>query len=137
MEDEGRQRTTKYLSHLHVDESDLLQHLVKEQERSDRLRTVGGEGEGVPKTPAQTTPKTPATPKTRPTPKTSSLLGNTEGERDEEDQDWEIKKKGKKGAKKKKAKEKKVSKMSLLKQSKLNFLVTTHSTPINSKYPTP
>uniref|UniRef100_A0A4W5KUK9 B-block binding subunit of TFIIIC domain-containing protein n=1 Tax=Hucho hucho TaxID=62062 RepID=A0A4W5KUK9_9TELE len=106
MEDEGRQRTTKYLSHLHVDESDLLQHLVKEQERSDRLRTVGGggEGEGVPKTPAQTNPKTPVTPKTPANPKTPSLLeplGNTEeeeeGERDEEDKDWEVKKKGKKG----------------------------------------
>uniref|UniRef100_A0A8K9XY13 B-block binding subunit of TFIIIC domain-containing protein n=1 Tax=Oncorhynchus mykiss TaxID=8022 RepID=A0A8K9XY13_ONCMY len=46
MEDEGRQRTTKYLGHLHVDESDLLRHLVKEQERSERLRTVGGGGEG-------------------------------------------------------------------------------------------
>uniref|UniRef100_A0A4W5L6C5 Uncharacterized protein n=1 Tax=Hucho hucho TaxID=62062 RepID=A0A4W5L6C5_9TELE len=141
MEDEGRQRTTKYLSHLHVDESDLLQHLVKEQERSDRLRTVGGggEGEGVPKTPAQTNPKTPVTPKTPANPKTPSLLeplGNTEeeeeGERDEEDKDWEVKKKGKKGAKKN-GKAKKVGKMSLLKQSKLNFLGTTHSTPIKSK----
>ncbi|XP_038823192.1 general transcription factor 3C polypeptide 1-like [Salvelinus namaycush] len=156
MEDEGRQRTTKYLGHMHVDESDLLQHLVKEQERSDRLRAGGGggEGEGVPKTPAQPTaktpatpktrptPKTPATPKTRPTPKTPSLLeplGDTEGEeeeereRDEEDKDWEVKKKGKKGAKKKNAKEKKVGKMSLLKQSELNFLVPHHSTPITSK----
>uniref|UniRef100_A0A8K9UUT8 B-block binding subunit of TFIIIC domain-containing protein n=1 Tax=Oncorhynchus mykiss TaxID=8022 RepID=A0A8K9UUT8_ONCMY len=58
MEDEGRQRTTKYLGHLHVDESDLLRHLVKEQERSERLRTVGGggEGEGAPQTPAQRAP---------------------------------------------------------------------------------
>ncbi|XP_055770149.1 general transcription factor 3C polypeptide 1-like isoform X2 [Salvelinus fontinalis] len=168
MEDEGRQRTTKYLGHMHVDESDLLQHLVKEQERSDRLRAGGGggEGEGVPKTPAQATPKTPATPKTRPTPKTPATpktrptpktpatpktrptpktplllepLGDTEGEeeeereRDEEDKDWEVKKKGKKGAKKKNAKEKKVGKMSLLKQSKVNFLVPHHSTPITSK----
>uniref|UniRef100_A0A8K9UWD7 B-block binding subunit of TFIIIC domain-containing protein n=1 Tax=Oncorhynchus mykiss TaxID=8022 RepID=A0A8K9UWD7_ONCMY len=84
MEDEGRQRTTKYLGHLHVDESDLLRHLVKEQERSERLRTVGGggEGEGAPQTPAQATLKTPATTKTRPTRKTTSPLeplGNTVG----------------------------------------------------------
>uniref|UniRef100_A0A8K9VGR9 B-block binding subunit of TFIIIC domain-containing protein n=1 Tax=Oncorhynchus mykiss TaxID=8022 RepID=A0A8K9VGR9_ONCMY len=105
MEDEGRQRTTKYLGHLHVDESDLLRHLVKEQERSDRLRTVGGggEGEGAPQTPAQATLKTPATTKTRPTRKTTSPLeplGNTEGEeereRDEDDEDWEVEKKVKK-----------------------------------------
>ncbi|XP_052373354.1 general transcription factor 3C polypeptide 1-like [Oncorhynchus keta] len=142
MEDEGRQRTTKYLGHLHVDESDLLRHLVKEQERSDRLRTVGGggEGEGAPQTPAQATLKTPATTKTLPTPKTPSLLeplGNTEGEeereRDEEDEDWEVEKKGKKkGANKKNAKKKKVGKMSLLKQSKLHFLVAHHSAPITS-----
>ncbi|XP_036798450.1 general transcription factor 3C polypeptide 1 [Oncorhynchus mykiss] len=142
MEDEGRQRTTKYLGHLHVDESDLLRHLVKEQERSDRLRTVGGggEGEGAPQTPAQATLKTPATTKTRPTRKTTSPLeplGNTEGEeereRDEDDEDWEVEKKvKKKGAKKKNAEKKKVGKMSLLKQSKLNFLVAHHSAPITS-----
>ncbi|XP_070965407.1 general transcription factor 3C polypeptide 1 [Oncorhynchus clarkii lewisi] len=142
MEDEGRQRTTKYLGHLHVDESDLLRHLVKEQERSDRLRTVGGggEGEGAPQTPAQATLKTPATTKTRPTRKTTSPLeplGNTEGEeereRDEDDEDWEVEKKvKKKGAKKKNAEKKKVGKMSLLKQSKLYFLVAPHSAPITS-----
>ncbi|XP_045078682.1 general transcription factor 3C polypeptide 1 [Coregonus clupeaformis] len=115
MEDEGRQRTTKYVSHLHVDQCDLLQHLVKEQNRSDKLRTVGG-----PKTPAQTTPKTPWL---------LEPLGNTEeekdGERGEEEGDWEVKKKGKKGAKKKKKKEKV--------GEKLNFLVPTHSTPVNSE----
>ncbi|KAJ8364078.1 hypothetical protein SKAU_G00129090 [Synaphobranchus kaupii] len=39
MEDEGRQRTTKYISKMYVEQSDLNRQFVKEKTRSEQLRT--------------------------------------------------------------------------------------------------
>ncbi|XP_041133837.1 general transcription factor 3C polypeptide 1-like isoform X2 [Polyodon spathula] len=41
MEDEGRQRTTKYISKVYVERSDLNQQFEKEKARSEQLSTVG------------------------------------------------------------------------------------------------
>ncbi|XP_033887419.3 general transcription factor 3C polypeptide 1 isoform X2 [Acipenser ruthenus] len=41
MEDEGRQRTTKYISKMYVERSDLNQQFEKEKARSEQLSTVG------------------------------------------------------------------------------------------------
>ncbi|XP_067407291.1 general transcription factor 3C polypeptide 1 isoform X2 [Emydura macquarii macquarii] len=40
MEDEGRQRTTKYISHVFAEESDLNRQFEKEKARSEQLATV-------------------------------------------------------------------------------------------------
>ena len=44
MEDVGRQRTTKYISKLFVEQSELKRQFTKETERSELLRGVGGGG---------------------------------------------------------------------------------------------
>ncbi|KAM6972435.1 general transcription factor 3C polypeptide 1 [Aplochiton taeniatus] len=73
MEDVGRQRTTKYISHRNVGVSDHLQQFAKEQERSDQLRISGAEGRvgKAPKTPAQSS-KTASAKTGSATPKTTS-----------------------------------------------------------------
>ncbi|XP_048869314.1 general transcription factor 3C polypeptide 1-like isoform X3 [Brienomyrus brachyistius] len=43
MEDEGRQRITKYISKIYVEQSDLNQQFAKEKARSEQLRTGKGE----------------------------------------------------------------------------------------------
>ncbi|XP_072568646.1 general transcription factor 3C polypeptide 1 [Paramormyrops kingsleyae] len=43
MEDEGRQRITKYISKIYVEQSDLNQQFAKEKARSEQLRTGTGE----------------------------------------------------------------------------------------------
>nr|XP_020499344.1 LOW QUALITY PROTEIN: general transcription factor 3C polypeptide 1 [Labrus bergylta] len=61
MVDEGRQRTTKYISHKCVGVSDQLQLFAKEQERCKLLSSSGTHtSDGAP-----ATPKTPSTPKSR------------------------------------------------------------------------
>lgn len=40
MEDEGRQRTTKYISHIFAEESDLNRQFEREKARSEQLATV-------------------------------------------------------------------------------------------------
>uniref|UniRef100_A0A6Q2XN73 B-block binding subunit of TFIIIC domain-containing protein n=1 Tax=Esox lucius TaxID=8010 RepID=A0A6Q2XN73_ESOLU len=151
MEDEGRQRTAKYISHLLVGQSDLLHHLVKEQERSQLLRT-----EGLPTTPAQTPQKTPATPqapareKKADTPRTPAALKTPATEKlpnpekemveekgDEAMDDCQVEKgkaKGKRNKGTQRRKAKKTGQLSLLKQSKVNFLVT-NSTPKSKSTP--
>lgn len=41
MEDEGRQRTTKYISHRYVSQSHLLQQFTQEEERNEKLLSSG------------------------------------------------------------------------------------------------
>lgn len=40
MEDEGRQRTTKYISYIFAEESDLNRQFEREKARSEQLATV-------------------------------------------------------------------------------------------------
>lgn len=54
MEDEGRQRITKYISKIYVEQSDLNQQFAKEKARSEQLRTGTGE------TPCQQSKGSPA-----------------------------------------------------------------------------
>ncbi|XP_070771379.1 general transcription factor 3C polypeptide 1 [Enoplosus armatus] len=58
MEDEGRQRTTKFISHKCVGVSDQLQLFAKEQERKKLLYS------SAPETASDTAPATPKTPST-------------------------------------------------------------------------
>ncbi|XP_062304643.1 general transcription factor 3C polypeptide 1-like isoform X1 [Osmerus eperlanus] len=90
MEDEGRQRTTKFISHRYVSQSHLLQQFTQEEERNEKLLSSGGSkpasgkkgapkpasGEGRPPKPAsgEGRPPKPASGEGRP-PKPASGEG--------------------------------------------------------------
>ncbi|KAF5888566.1 general transcription factor 3C polypeptide 1 isoform X1 [Clarias magur] len=110
MEDEGRQRTTKYISKLFVEKSKLNLDFTKEKERSEKLRAPQED------TPAHTPEDTPA----------SELDTKVEPE-EEELPVKEQKSKGKAGKKSK----------SMLKsqQKKVPASPLRHSTPLRKKQP--
>ncbi|XP_041790222.1 general transcription factor 3C polypeptide 1 [Chelmon rostratus] len=80
MEDEGRQRTTKYISHRCVGVSDQLQLFAKEQERKKLLYSSAPQASST----APATTKTPSTSKSTPkgnnkTPAAKKIQNSSEG----------------------------------------------------------
>ncbi|KAL0202236.1 hypothetical protein M9458_000254, partial [Cirrhinus mrigala] len=69
MEDEGRQRTTKYISKLFVEQSQLNQQFTKERQRSQHLRVTH-----------LTEPETHRRPEPKPKPEPEPPAGATEQE---------------------------------------------------------
>ncbi|XP_073503906.1 general transcription factor 3C polypeptide 1 [Phyllobates terribilis] len=87
MEDEGRQRTTKFISHVFVEESELRKQLMEEKARSDKLsmlnltpaHSVGGDKEASPESkPSEEAPNSEEEPRSSKRPRTEesgSFLG--------------------------------------------------------------
>ncbi|KAB5523781.1 hypothetical protein PHYPO_G00156380 [Pangasianodon hypophthalmus] len=118
MEDEGRQRTTKYISKLFVEKSKLNLDFTKEKERSEKLRAPQ---EDTP-TPAPEDTPTPA-PEDTPTPG----LDNEDPQEEEEAPAKGRRSKGKPGRKSKSAPKRQ--------QKEVNASPLRHSTPLRKKQP--
>ncbi|XP_036395311.1 general transcription factor 3C polypeptide 1-like isoform X1 [Megalops cyprinoides] len=126
MEDEGRQRTTKYISKVYVEQSDLNRQFVREQARSEKLRSGAGSE-------AEMSLCTEAVSSVCP----GGEREEVDGEREEKEQQPPPKcSASKKRTKnmKKNPKNGKQSKQPPLKQIKVDFTVK-HSTPIKKTIP--
>ncbi|MCJ8750473.1 hypothetical protein PDJAM_G00267440 [Pangasius djambal] len=123
MEDEGRQRTTKYISKLFVEKSKLNLDFTKEKERSEKLRAPQDTPTPAPEdtpTPAPEDTPTPA-PEDTPTPG----LDNEDPQEEEEAPAKGRRSKGKPGRKSKSAPKRQ--------QKEVNASPLRHSTPLRSE----
>ncbi|KAJ8391852.1 hypothetical protein AAFF_G00084680 [Aldrovandia affinis] len=128
MEDEGRQRTTKYISKIYVEKSDLNRKFVKENARSEQLRT--GEAADLPEDEVAISLSADGLLQVRP-------KGDEEEPEEEEEEQPQLKSRSSKkpGRKAKKNLKGKPSKQTALKQTKLDFTIK-HSTPVKTLPPT-
>ncbi|KAI1896177.1 hypothetical protein AGOR_G00092120 [Albula goreensis] len=128
MEDEGRQRTTKYISKMYVEQSDLNRQFAKEKARSEQLRT--GEKRDLSQVAVATSSSVQSTSQAHPGDK------EEEPEQKQPPTKCSSSKKPAANAKRNLLKDlpSKTTKQTSLKQTKLDFTIKT-STPVKTLTP--